>query len=126
MPNDTENQLPEPNTTTKAKTAIKKQPEPKQGEMNKFSLSDLMNKSENTKSVWGQTKSVFNDTTEIISELAEGTSEAVKTLRKALNLANLQLDEMIIQQKIGIFTTLMESGFSDEQALSIIVTQIRN
>ena len=85
-----------------------------------------MSKTENTKSVWGQTKSVFNDTTEIISELAEGTSEAVKTLRKALNLANLQLDEMIIQQKIGIFTTLMESGFSDEQALSIIVTQIRN
>ena len=126
MPNDTENQLPEPNTTPKAKTAIKKQPEPKQGEMKKFSLSDLMNKTENTKSVWGQTKSVFNDTTEIISELAEGTSEAVKTLRKALNLANLQLDEMIIQQKIGIFTTLMESGFSDEQALSIIVTQIRN
>ena len=126
MPNDTENLLPEPVATPKAKTAIKKQPEPKQGEMNKFSLSDLMNKSENTKSVWGQTKSVFNDTTEIISELAEGTSEAVKTLRKALNLANLQLDEMIIQQKIGIFTTLMESGFSDEQALSIIVTQIRN
>ena len=123
MPNNTENQLPEPNTS-KAKT-IKKQPEPKQ-EMKKFSLSDLMNKTENTKSVWGQTKSVFNDTTEIISELAEGTSEAVKTLRKALNLANLQLDEMIIQQKIGIFTTLMESGFSDEQALSIIVTQIRN
>ena len=110
MQNNTENLLPEPNTKT----------------MNKFSLSDLMNKSENTKSVWGQTKSVFNDTTEIISELAEGTSEAVKTLRKALNLANLQLDEMIIQQKIGIFTTLMESGFSDEQALSIIVTQIRN
>ena len=101
-------------------------PEPKQGELKKFSLSDLMSKTENTKSVWGQTKSVFNDTTEIISELAEGTSEAVKTLRKALNLANLQLDEMIIQQKIGIFTTLMESGFSDEQALSIIVTQIRN
>ena len=125
MPNDTENQLPEPVATPKAKTAIKKQPEHKQ-EMKKFSLSDLMNKSENTKSVWGQTKSVFNDTTEIISELAEGTSEAVKTLRKALNLANLQLDEMIIQQKIGIFTTLMESGFSDEQALSIIVTQIRN
>ena len=126
MPNNTENQLPEPAATTpKAKTAIKKQPEPKQ-EMKKFSLSDLMNKTENTKSVWGQTKSVFNDTTEIISELAEGTSEAVKTLRKALNLANLQLDEMIIQQKIGIFTTLMESGFSDEQALSIIVTQIRN
>ena len=124
MPNNTENLLQEPNTTTKAK-AIKKQPEPKQ-EMKKFSLSDLMNKTENTKSVWGQTKSVFNDTTEIISELAEGTSEAVKTLRKALNLANLQLDEMIIQQKIGIFTTLMESGFTDEQALSIIVTQIRN
>ena len=119
MPNNTENQLPEPVATPKAKTAIKKQPEPKQGEMKKFSLSDLMNKSENT-------KSVFNDTTEIISELAEGTSEAVKTLRKALNLANLQLDEMIIQQKIGIFTTLMESGFTDEQALSIIVTQIRN
>ena len=119
MPNNTENQLPEPVATTpKAKTAIKKQSEPKQ-EMKKFSLSDLMNKTENT-------KSVFNDTTEIISELAEGTSEAVKTLRKALNLANLQLDEMIIQQKIGIFTTLMESGFSDEQALSIIVTQIRN
>ena len=127
MPNNTENLLPEPVATTpKAKTAIKKQPEPKQGELKKFSLSDLMNKTENTKSVWGQTKSVFNDTTEIISELAEGTSEAVKTLRKALNLANLQLDEMIIQQKIGIFTTLMESGFSDEQALSIIVTQIRN
>ena len=126
MPNNTENQLPEPVATPKAKTAIKKQPEPKQGEMKKFSLSDLMNKAENTKSVWGQTKSVFNDTTEIISELAEGTSEAVKTLRKALNLANLQLDEMIIQQKIGIFTTLMESGFSDEQALSIIVTQSRN
>ena len=125
MPNDTENLLPEPNTTTTKAKAIKKQPEPKQ-EMKKFSLSDLMNKTENTKSVWGQTKSVFNDTTEIISELAEGTSEAVKTLRKALNLANLQLDEMIIQQKIGIFTTLMESGFSDEQALSIIVTQIRN
>ena len=124
MPNNTENLLPEPNTSTEAK-AIKSKPEPKQ-EMKKFSLSDLMNKSENTKSVWGQTKSVFNDTTEIISELAEGTSEAVKTLRKALNLANLQLDEMIIQQKIGIFTTLMESGFSDEQALSIIVTQIRN
>ena len=127
MPNNTENQLPEPVATTpKAKTAIKKQPEPKQGELKKFSLSDLMSKTENTKSVWEQTKSVFNDTTEIISELAEGTSEAVKTLRKALNLANLQLDEMIIQQKIGIFTTLMESGFSDEQALSIIVTQIRN
>ena len=126
MPNNTENQLPEPVATPKAKTAIKKQPEPKQGEMKKFSLSDLMSKTENTKSVWGQTKSVFNDTTEIISELAEGTSEAVKTLRKALNLANLQLDEMIIQQKIGIFTTLMESGFSDEQALNIIVTQIRN
>ena len=126
MPNNTENQLPEPVATPKAKTAIKKQPEPKQGELKKFSLSDLMSKTENTKSVWGQTKSVFNDTTEIISELAEGTSEAVKTLRKALNLANLQLDEMIIQQKIGIFTTLMESGFSDEQALSIIVTQIRN
>ena len=125
MQNDTENLLPEPNTTTKAK-AIKKQPEPKQGEMKKFSLSDLMSKTENTKSVWGQTKSVFNDTTEIISELAEGTSEAVKTLRKALNLANLQLDEMIIQQKIGIFTTLMESGFTEDQALSIIVTQIRN
>ena len=126
MPNNTENQLPEPVATPKAKTAIKKQPEPKQGELKKFSLSDLMSKTENTKSVWGQTKSVFNDTTEIISELAEGTSEAVKTLRKAFNLANLQLDEMIIQQKIGIFTTLMESGFSDEQALSIIVTQIRN
>ena len=125
MPNNTEDLLPEPNTATTKAKAIKKQPEPKQ-EMKKFSLSDLMNKSENTKSVWGQTKSVFNDTTEIISELAEGTSEAVKTLRKALNLANLQLDEMIIQQKIGIFTTLMESGFSDEQALSIIVTQIRN
>ena len=126
MQNNTENQLPEPVETTPKAKAIKKQPEPKQGEMKKFSLSDLMNKTENTKSVWGQTKSVFNDTTEIISELAEGTSEAVKTLRKALNLANLQLDEMIIQQKIGIFTTLMESGFSDEQALSIIVTQIRN
>ena len=126
MPNNTENQLPEPVATPKAKTAIKKQPEPKQGELKKFSLSDLMSKTENTKSVWGQTKSVFNDTTEIISELAEGTSEAVKTLRKALNLANLQLDEMIIQQKIGIFTALMESGFTDEQALSIIVTQIRN
>ena len=125
MPNNTENLLPEPDTTTTKAKAIKKQPEPKQ-EMKKFSLSDLMNKAENTKSVWGQTKAVFNDTTEIISELAEGTSEAVKTLRKALNLANLQLDEMIIQQKIGIFTTLMESGFSDEQALSIIVTQIRN
>ena len=123
MPNNTENQLPEPVATP---TAIKKQPEPKQGELKKFSLSDLMSKTENTKSVWGQTKAVFNDTSEIISELAEGTSEAFKTLRKAFNLANLQLDEMIIQQKIGIFTTLMESGFSDEQALSIIVTQIRN
>ena len=48
MPNDTENILPEPNTTTKAKTAIKKQPEPKQ-EMKKFSLSDIMSKTENTK-----------------------------------------------------------------------------
>ena len=37
MPNNTENQLPEPvETTPKAKTAIKKQPEPKQ-EMKKFS-----------------------------------------------------------------------------------------
>lgn len=99
-----------------------------------FNLQDLMAKNENDKSVWQQTKSVFNDSTEIVSELAEGLSETAKAFRKTMNLANLQLDEMIIMQKIGIVGTLMQAlteagndkATAQETAIAIVINQSRN
>lgn len=91
-----------------------------------MSLSKLMAKPENNKSVWQQTKSVFNDGTEILSEAFEGTSELVKAFRKSMNLMNLQLDEMIIVQKLNIVNSLVESGFKEDEAIAIILAQIEN
>ena len=91
-----------------------------------MSLSKLMAKPENNKSVWQQTKSVFNDGTEIISEAFEGASELVKAFRKSMNLMNLQLDEMIIVQKLNIVNSLVESGFKEDEAIAIILAQIEN
>lgn len=92
----------------------------------KFNLSDLMSKTQNDNSVWQQTKGVFNDTTEIVSEAFEGTSELIKAFRKSMNLMNLQLDEMIIKQKIALVGTLMETGIEQNEAIQIVVAQIRN
>ena len=91
-----------------------------------MSLSKLMAKPENNKSVWQQTKSVFNDGTEIISEAFEGTSELVKAFRKSMNLMNMQLDEMIIVQKLNLVNSLVESGFKEEEAIAIILAQTNN
>lgn len=91
-----------------------------------MSLSKLMAKPENNKSVWQQTKSVFNDGTEILSEAFEGTAELVKAFRKSMNLMNLQLDEMIIVQKLNIVNSLVESGFKEDEAIAIILAQIEN
>ena len=91
-----------------------------------MSLSKLMAKPENNKSVWQQTKSVFNDGTEIISEAFEGASELVKAFRKSMNLMNLQLDEIIIVQKLNIVNSLVESGFKEDEAIAIILAQIEN
>ena len=91
-----------------------------------MSLSKLMAKPQNEKSVWQQTKSVFNDGTEILSEAFEGTSELVKAFRKSMNLMNLQLDEMIIVQKLNIVNSLVESGFKEDEAIAIILAQIEN
>jgi len=91
-----------------------------------YSFADLMSKAENDKSIWQTSKGVFQDTTEIISEITEGTSELVKAFRKGMNALNLQLDEMIIKQKLVLVSTLVEAGLSQEQAIEIIVAQIRN
>ena len=91
-----------------------------------MSLSKLMAKPENNKSVWQQTKSVFNDGTEILSEAFEGASELVKAFRKSMNLMNLQLDEMIIVLKLNIVNSLVESGFKEDEAIAIILAQIEN
>lgn len=99
-----------------------------------FNLQDLMAKNQNNNSVWQQTKSVFNDTTEIISEVTEGLSETAKAFRKTMNLANLQLDEMIIMQKIGIVGTLMQAlveagndkDTAQATAIAIVINQSRN
>lgn len=91
-----------------------------------MSLSKLMAKPENNKSVWQQTKSVFNDGTEILSEAFEGTAELVKAFRKSMNLMNMQLDEMIIVQKLNLVNSLVESGFKEEEAIAIILAQINN
>lgn len=91
-----------------------------------MSLSKLMAKPQNEKSVWQQTKSVFNDGTEILSEAFEGASDLVKAFRKSMNLMNLQLDEMIIVQKLNLVNSLVESGFKEDEAISIILTQINN
>ena len=91
-----------------------------------MSLSKLMAKQQNEKSVWQQTKSVFNDGTEIISEAFEGASELVKAFRKSMNLMNLQLDEMIIVQKLNLVNSLVESGFKEDEAIAIILAQINN
>lgn len=91
-----------------------------------MSLSQLMAKPQNEKSVWQQTKSVFNDGTEIISEAFEGTSELVKAFRKSMNLMNMQLDEMIIVQKLNLANSLIESGFKEEEAIAIILAQTNN
>ena len=91
-----------------------------------MTLSKLMAKPENNKSVWQQTKSVFNDGTEILSEAFEGASELVKAFRKSMNLMNLQLDEMIIVQKLNIVNSLVESGFKEDEAIAIILAQIEN
>ena len=91
-----------------------------------MSLSKLMAKPTNNKSVWQQTKSVFNDGTEILSEAFEGTSELVKAFRKSMNLMNLQLDEMIIMQKLQIISNLIEAGIKEEEAVEIVIAQIGN
>ena len=91
-----------------------------------MSLSKLMAKPENNKSVWQQTKSVFNDGTEILSEAFEGASELVKAFRKSMNLMNMQLDEMIIVQKLNLVNSLVESGFKEEEAIAIVLAQINN
>ena len=91
-----------------------------------MSLSKLMAKPQNEKSVWQQTKSVFNDGTEILSEAFEGASELVKAFRKSMNLMNLQLDEMIIVQKLNLVNSLVESGFKEDEAIAIILEQISN
>ena len=92
-----------------------------------MSLSKLMAKPQNEKSVWQQTKSVFNDGTEIISEAFEGASELVKAFRKSMNLMNMQLDEMIIVQKLNLVNSLIEeSGFKEEEAIAIILAQTNN
>ena len=91
-----------------------------------MSLSKLMAKQQNEKSVWQQTKSVFNDGTEILSEAFEGASELVKAFRKSMNLMNLQLDEMIIVQKLNLVNSLVESGFKEDEAIAIILAQINN
>lgn len=91
-----------------------------------YSFADLMSKADNDKSIWQTSKGVFQDTTEIVSELAEGTSELVKAFRKGMNALNLQLDEMIIKQKLVLVSTLVEAGLTQEQAIEIIVAQIRN
>ena len=91
-----------------------------------MSLNKLMAKQQNEKSVWQQTKSVFNDGTEIISEAFEGASELVKAFRKSMNLMNLQLDEMIIVQKLNLVNSLVESGFKEDEAIAIILAQINN
>lgn len=89
-------------------------------------LSKLMAKPQNEKSVWQQTKSVFNDGTEILSEAFEGASELVKAFRKSMNLMNLQLDEMIIMQKLQIISNLIEAGIKEEEAIKIVIAQIGN
>lgn len=89
-------------------------------------IQNLMRKAVNNNSIWGQTKQVFNDGTEIVSEAFEGTSELVKAFRKSLNLLNLQLDEMIILQKITLVTTLVESGLDQDTAINIIIAQQNN
>ena len=91
-----------------------------------YSFADLMGKAQNDKSVWQTTKGVFQDGTEIISEAFEGTAELVKAFRKSMNAFNLQLDEMIINQKLVLVSTLVEAGLTQEQAIEIIVAQIRN
>ena len=91
-----------------------------------MSLSKLMAKPQNEKSVWQQTKSVFNDGTEILSEAFEGASELVKAFRKSMNLMNLQLDEMIIVQKLNLVNSLVESGFKEDEAIAIILAQTNN
>ena len=91
-----------------------------------MTLSKLMAKPENNKSVWQQTKSVFNDGTEILSEAFEGASELVKAFRKSMNLMNMQLDEMIIVQKLNLVNSLVESGFKEDEAIAIILAQIEN
>lgn len=91
-----------------------------------MTLSKLMAKPENKKSVWQQTKSVFNDGTEILSEAFEGASELVKAFRKSMNLMNMQLDEMIIVQKLNLVNSLVESGFKEEEAIAIVLEQINN
>ena len=89
-------------------------------------LSKLMAKPQNEKSIWQQTKSVFNDGTEILSEAFEGASELVKAFRKSMNLMNLQLDEMIIMQKLQIISNLIEAGIKEEEAIKIVIAQIGN
>lgn len=89
-------------------------------------LSQLMAKPTNNKSVWEQTKSVFNDGTEIISEAFELASETVKMFRKGVNALNLQLDEMIIMQKLQIVSNLIEAGIKEEKAIEIVIAQIWN
>ena len=89
-------------------------------------ISNLMRKTENNKSIWGQAKSVINDGTEIVSETFETGSELIKAFRKSLNLLNLQLDEMIILQKITLVTTLVETGLDQYTAMSIIIAQQNN
>ena len=89
-------------------------------------IQNLMRKAVNDKSIWGQAKSVFNDGTEIVSEAFETGSELVKAFRKTLNLLNLQLDEMIILQKIALVTTLVETGLDQDTAIQIIIAQQNN
>lgn len=89
-------------------------------------IHSLMRKTENNKSIWGQAKSIFNDGSEIVSETFETGSELVKAFRKSLNLLNLQLDEMIILQKITLVTTLVETGLDQDTAISIIIAQQNN
>lgn len=95
-----------------------------------LNLASLMDKTPNDKSIWQQSKSVFNDGTEIISETFEAGAELVKAVRKSLNLLNLQIDETIILQKISLVGVILQAGeainMSQEEAVSIVIAQLRN
>lgn len=91
-----------------------------------FNIEDLAKKVENKNSVWKTTTGIFNDGTEILSEAFESGSELVKAFRKTLNLMNLQLDEMIILQKITLVTTLMTTGIDQDTAIKLIIAQQSN
>ena len=43
-----------------------------------------------------------------------------------MNLMNLQLDEMIIMQKLQIISNLIEAGIKEEEAIKIVIAQIGN